>query len=175
MAVFFPLALWAAGAEATATGLDRDEAALKRGEEVFRSSCQACHSLKYSGYEAKMAAKDAQMAFGKASPDLNLITKARGGGKGAAYVTALLVGYNDTPEKNSVFPNIAMPRVFAKDDPELIRKAKDVAAFLEYAADPSERERKGLGLYVLAYMVLLTALLYAVNRRTWKRTGRKPS
>jgi ubiquinol-cytochrome c reductase cytochrome c1 subunit len=173
---FFPLALCAAGAVAPATGPDTSEAAIKRGEEIFRSSCQACHSLKYSGYEATMSAKDAQSAFGKVPPDLNLMTKARGGGsKGAAYIDALLVSFKDTPEKNSVFPNIAMPSPFAKDDPELARKAKDISAFLDYAADPSARERRNLGIYVLGYMILLTGLLYALNRRTWKGIGKHPS
>jgi cytochrome c1 len=172
MVVLFPSALCAAAAEAPAAGPDLS-GAVKRGEEIFRTSCQACHSLKYSGYEAKMSAKDAQTAFGKVPPDLNLITKARGGGKGAAYIEALLVGFNDTPEKNSVFPNIAMPPPFSKDDPELTRKAKDVSAFLDYAAEPSAHERRGLGIYVLAYMVLLTGLLYALNRRTWRGIGGK--
>jgi cytochrome c1 len=176
MIVLFPLALCAAGAEVPATGLDPSEATIKRGEEIFRSSCQACHSLKYSGYTAIMSAKDARSAFGKVPPDLNLMTKARGGGsKGPAYIEALLVGFNDTPEKNSVFPNIAMPPAFSKDDPERVRKAKDISAFLDYAAEPSARERRDLGIYVLGYMVLLTALLYALNRRTWKRIRKHPS
>jgi ubiquinol-cytochrome c reductase cytochrome c1 subunit len=174
--VLVPLAIWAAGAEASTAGTDKGEAAIKRGEEIFRSSCQGCHSLKYSGYAARMSAKDAQNAFGKAPPDLNLMTKARGGGsKGAAYIDALLAGFNDTPEKNSVFPNIAMPPAFSRDDPELGRKATDVSAFLDYAAEPSERERRGLGGYVLGYMVLLTGLLYALNRRTWKGIRKTPS
>jgi cytochrome c1 len=98
------------------------------------------------------------------------MTKARGGGKkGAQYITALLTGYNDTPEKNSVFPGITMPPPFAKDDPELSRKARDVAVFLDHAADPSARERRRLGIYVLGYMLVLTALLFALNRRTWRR------
>ncbi len=169
MVVLFPLALWAAGAEAPALGPDTGDAAIKRGEEVFRASCQGCHSLKYSGFEARMPARNAQTAFGKAPPDLNLMTKARGGGgKGSAYIYALLVGFNDTPEKNSFFPNIAMPPPFSKDDPELARKAKDVCVFLDYAADPSARERRGLGIYVLGYMAILMALLFALNRRTWK-------
>jgi ubiquinol-cytochrome c reductase cytochrome c1 subunit len=176
MAVLFPLALCTTGAETPATSPDRGEAAIKRGEEIFRSSCQGCHSLKYSGYAARMSAKDAQKAFGDEPPDLNLMTKARGGGsKGAAYIDALLVGFNDTPEKNSVFPNITMPPAFSRNDPELARKAKDVSAFLEYAAEPSERERRGLGGYVLGYMVLLTGLLYALNRRTWKGIRKNPS
>lgn len=69
---------------------------------------------------------------------------------------------------NSIFPNIAMPPVLSKDDPELESKAKDVAAFLSYAAEPSANERKGLGRYVMGYMVVLTALLYFLNRKTWK-------
>ncbi len=173
-ALLFPLVLWAAGTEASS--LDNGEAAIKRGEEVFRTACQGCHSLKYSGFAARMPAKDALKVFGDAPPDLNLMTKARGGGsKGAAHIYSLLVGYNDTPEKNSVFPNITMPSPFAKDDPELTRKARDVSDFLDYAADPSAAERKSLGIYVLGYMVLLTALLYTLNRRTWKGIKKKPA
>ncbi len=168
MIVLLPLALWAA-AVTTAPTSDMSVAAIKQGEEIFRSSCQACHSLKYSGYAAKMSAKDAQKVFGDVPPDLNLMAKARGGGsKGAAYIYSLLVSYNDTPEKNSVFPNITMPPPFSGDDPDLARKAKDVSAFLDYAADPSGRERRGLGIYVLGYMVILAMLLYALNRRTWR-------
>jgi ubiquinol-cytochrome c reductase cytochrome c1 subunit len=171
----FPLAILAAGADAPATGTDTGDAAIKRGEEIFRVSCQGCHSLKYSGFTARMPAKDALKVFGDEPPDLNLMTKARGGGsKGAAYIYQLLVSFNDTPEKNSVSPNITMPPPFAKDDPELARKAKDVSAFLDYTADPSAGERRGLGLYVLGYMLILTGLLFALNRKTWKGLKKIP-
>lgn len=68
-----------------------------------------------------------------------------------------------------------MPPALSKEDPEFARKAKDVAAFLEYASDPPEREREGLGGYVLGYMVVLMALFYALNRRMWKGIRKKPS
>jgi hypothetical protein len=170
MALLIPLVVCnASAAGGTAKGPDMSEATIKRGEAIFRTSCQACHSLKYSGYEAKMNAGSARKAFGKAAPDLNLMTKARGGdSKGTAYAAALLVGYNDTPEKNSVFPNIAMPPVFSRDDPDAARKSREVSAFLADAAEPSRHERKGLGGYVVGYMAALTVLLYALNRRTWK-------
>jgi cytochrome c1 len=61
-----------------------------------------------------------------------------------------------------------MPPAFAPTDPEIERKAKDIAAFLNYVADPSAAERKRLGRYVLVYMVILTGLLYALNRKVWK-------
>lgn len=169
MLFLFPSALYAAEAEIPNIDIDFSEAAIKRGEEVFKSTCQTCHTLKYLGYEAMMTAEDARGAFGKVPPDLSLMVKARGrGSKGARYIYALLVSYNDTPEKNSIFPNIAMPPVLSKEDPEIEQKAKDVSAFLFHAAEPSANERRWLGRYVLGYMVALTALLYFVNRRTWK-------
>lgn len=169
MHLLFPLNSFAIEAEMPDVNLDFGEAAIKRGEEVFKSTCQICHSLKYSGYEATMTADDARSAFGKAPPDLSLMAKARGrGSNGARYIYALLVSYNDTPEKNSVFPNIAMPPVLSMDDPESVQKAKDVSAFLFHAAEPSANERRGLGRYVLGYMVVLTTLLYFLNRKTWK-------
>jgi cytochrome c1 len=176
MVILFPLVLCAAAAELPKIDLDFSKAAIKGGEEIFKSTCQTCHSLKYSGYKARMSEEAAQSAFGRVPPDLSLMAKARGrGSKGAGYIYALLVSFNDTPEKNSVFPNIAMPPVLSKDDPELARKAKEVSAFLYDAAEPSENERMGLGGYVLGYMVLLATLLYFLNRKTWKGMKNKPS
>ena len=149
--------------------LDFSPAAVKRGEGIFKSSCQACHSLKYLNLQARVKEEDARRAFGKAPPDLSLMARARGrGSKGAAYINALLVSFNETTEKNSVFPGIAMPPSFSGTDPELMQKANDVAAFLLYAAEPSANERRTMGVYVLGYMVVLTALLYLLNRETWK-------
>ena len=169
--LLLPIFPYAPGVGAASFGPDTSDMGegARRGEELFRSTCQACHSLKYSGYEAKMPAAIAKTAFGKVPSDLNLIVKAKGGeGKGTAFVSRLLTGYEDTPAKNSVVPNIAMPPPFSKDDPELGRKANDVAAFLDYVSDPSEGKRQRLGEYVMGYMMVLTALLFAANRRTWK-------
>lgn len=168
----FPLVLQAANAEPPKMDRDLNEETIKEGEKLFRSMCQNCHSLKYLGYEARMTAEDARRAFGKAPPDLSLMAKARGGN---GYIYNLLVSYNDTEQKNSVFPNIAMPPPLAKADPEFTQKAKDISAFLEYAAEPSERERRGLGRYVLGYMAVLTLLLYALNSKMWKGIRKNPS
>ena len=176
MVILLPLALCAAAAELPKIDLDFSRAAIKGGEKVFKSTCQACHSLKYLGYKARMSVEDAQSDFGRVPPDLSLMAKARGrGSKGAGYIYALLVSFNETPEKNPVFPNIAMPPPFSKEDPTLAQKAKDVSAFLHYAAEPSENERMGLGRYVLGYMVLLATLLYFLNRKTWKGIKNKTS
>jgi cytochrome c1 len=45
--------------------------------------------------------------------------------------------------------------------------ARDVTAFLSWAAEPELEDRKRLGIKVLAFLLVLTALLYAVKRRVW--------
>jgi ubiquinol-cytochrome c reductase cytochrome c1 subunit len=172
--LFFALAAYVTAAEIPMGNLDFSDAAVKRGEAAFTSSCQTCHSLKYMGFVPRMDEANAQKAFGKVPPDLSLMAMARGTGtEGARYIYSLLVGFNDTPAKNAVFPNIAMPAPFAKDDPELLQEAKDVSAFLFHAADPAVGERKWLGKLVLGYMIILSGLLYFLYRKTWRRLKNK--
>ncbi len=170
----FPLTIIAAETETSKIDLDFSTAAVKRGAVVFTVLCQNCHSVKYLGYQARLSAKDTQSAFGKAPPDLSLMAKARGReSAGEKYIYALLLSYDQTPQKNSLFPYIAMPPPFSQDDPERPAKAKDVAAFLYFAAEPAAAERKMLGSYVIGYMIILTVLLYLLNRKTWKRIKKK--
>ncbi|MDB5455074.1 MAG: cytochrome c1 [Caulobacter sp.] len=50
----------------------------------------------------------------------------------------------------------------------LDQQAKDVAAFLMWAAEPKMDERKQSGLAVILYLLLFTGLLYASYRKVWK-------
>ena len=45
--------------------------------------------------------------------------------------------------------------------------ARDVVAFLAWAADPKLEERKRLGLLVMGYLLVTTVLLYFAKRRIW--------
>ncbi len=45
--------------------------------------------------------------------------------------------------------------------------AKDVTAFLMWAAEPHMEARKRLGLQVMIFLALLTGLLYFTKRRVW--------
>lgn len=47
-------------------------------------------------------------------------------------------------------------------------QARDVASFLEFISDPHQLQRKRIGAWVLAFLVLLTAVLYALKREIWK-------
>jgi len=47
--------------------------------------------------------------------------------------------------------------------------AKDVTAFLMWAAEPKLEERKSLGLRVMIYLLILSVLLYLTKRSLWSR------
>jgi ubiquinol-cytochrome c reductase cytochrome c1 subunit len=50
----------------------------------------------------------------------------------------------------------------------LDQEAKDVSAFLMWAAEPKMDERKQTGFAVILYLLLFTGLLYASYRKVWK-------
>ena len=132
-------------------------------------------------------AKAAAVANGGAAPpDLSLMAKARNGGPN--YIYSLLLGFEDTPPEgvtlpdgkfyNKVFPGhaISMPPpvqddlVTYADGTKATKEqiASDVVTFLNWAAEPELDARKSLGIEVLAFLAVLTALLYALKRQLWK-------
>lgn len=115
--------------------------------------------------------------FGMEAPDLSLMARARRGG--ADYIYRLLTGYYETGAAaidNRVFPHIGMPDVLgysvepdARGRAAVEEQAHAVSAFLEWAAEPRAGERRRLGYFVMAYLVVLTVLLYLVKNRVWRR------
>jgi len=122
---------------------------------------------------------------GALPPDLSLMAKARVGGPD--YIFALLTGYKEEPPKgvtvpegmyyNAFFPghNIAMGPPLSADGVEyadktkatVAQQAKDIVAFLQWAADPYLEERKRMGIKVVLFLLFLTGLLYAYKRKVW--------
>lgn len=126
----------------------------------------------------------AAMNNGAMPPDLSLIYKARPGG--ADYIYGLLNGYDEEGEHevpdglyyNAHFPGgeIAMPQPLYGDDVEYAdgtaatveQESRDVTAFLSWAAEPTLGARKKLGMKVLLFLVVLSALLFASKRKIWR-------
>jgi ubiquinol-cytochrome c reductase cytochrome c1 subunit len=50
-------------------------------------------------------------------------------------------------------------------------QARDVAAFLMWAAEPKMEERKQFGLGAMIYLLIFTGLLYASYRRVWRNVA----
>jgi cytochrome c1 len=105
------------------------------------------------------------------------MAKARDGGTN--YVYSYLVGYYLTPEGmpgNHVYPETKMPDplgIIGVTDvaqrAEIQGKARDIVALLAWSADPHAAERMHLGYYVIAYLLVLTLLLYFVKNRIWAK------
>jgi ubiquinol-cytochrome c reductase cytochrome b/c1 subunit len=121
---------------------------------------------------------------------LNMLRDIIGGYQegGADYLYAYLTGYAEKPSDmkladtmnyNAVFlgNQTAMPNPFIGGDglvkyddgtPATVDNyARDVVAFLAWAADPKLDERKRLGLLVLGYLLVTAVLLYFAKRRIW--------
>ncbi|MEL7543001.1 MAG: cytochrome c1 [Pseudomonadota bacterium] len=112
--------------------------------------------------------------------------------RGVDYVYKLLKSYPEEPPEgfqlgegmyyNDIYPGhqIAMASPLSDDIVEYAQSdvptttdqyAKDVSAFLMWAAEPKLEERKSLGLRVLLYLIVLTGLLYLAKRKLWSRVA----
>jgi len=106
---------------------------------------------------------------------------------GADYLVALLKGYENPPAGvelppgamyNKFFPGhaIAMPpplsdgRVTYTDGTQatLDQQAKDVTAFLAWAAEPHLEARKRAGMQVMVFLIVLSGLLYFTKKKVWR-------
>ncbi len=106
---------------------------------------------------------------------------------GADYVYALLTGYlEEAPEGfdladgkyyNTYYPGhaISMAPPLYEDAVEYAdgtpatasQMAHDVATFLTWTAEPELNERKNMGLKVILFLIVFTAMLYALKRKIW--------
>ena len=115
--------------------------------------------------------------------------------QGPDYVSALLTGYKDPPQGfPALLPGqhynqfmagnlIAMPKPlndgqveYPKGEdgkavvPETVAQyAKDVTAFMTWAAEPHMEARKRLGFQVMIFLALFAGLLYYTKKKVWSR------
>ncbi|EKS32841.1 cytochrome c1 [Afipia clevelandensis] len=107
--------------------------------------------------------------------------------KGPNYIDAILQGYEEKPPAgfdlpegsyyNKYFPGhaIKMPKplsdgqvTFDDGSPATVQQyAKDVAAFLMWAAEPHLEARKRTGLQVMLFLIVFCGLLYFTKKKVW--------
>tara|TARA_B100000989_G_scaffold262213_1_gene213586 strand:+ start:1451 stop:2233 length:783 start_codon:yes stop_codon:yes gene_type:complete len=135
--------------------------------------------------------EEAKLSNGGAyPPDMSVLVKARAGG--ADYIYSVLLGYEDPPEgmilDDGVYYNkymygnkIKMPPQLYEDlvtyadgtsaTPE--QMAKDVVTFLSWSAEPKLEERHKFGFRAIAYLIILTILVYFSMKKIWSRIETK--
>ncbi len=221
---------WQANVEVT------NLASMQRGARNFMGYCVGCHSLKYKRYSrlaedlkitpeqlqafllsptdkpsdyilTSMPAADSEQWFGKAPPDLSLITRS----KGADHVYQFLKTFYADPSKptgvnNLALEGTAMPHVLAElqgvqsavfrneerpgeggqpvavkvwekfetQTPGRLSAAEyeqfvgDIVNFLQYVGEPVQAKRQQLGVWVVLFLLLFTALAYLLKKEYWR-------
>jgi ubiquinol-cytochrome c reductase cytochrome b/c1 subunit len=105
---------------------------------------------------------------------------------GVDYIVALLTGYQDPPQGFTLLPGlsydkyfpghgIGMPKPLSDGQvsytdgaPQTVDQyAKDVAAFLMWAAEPHMEARKTLGFQVMIFLIVFAGLLYFTKKKVW--------
>ncbi|MDB5594450.1 MAG: Cytochrome c1 [Hyphomicrobiales bacterium] len=98
---------------------------------------------------------------------------------GVDYIYALLNGYskNDDPNYNDYFPGhkIGMAKPlsdgqveYTDGSPKTVQQyARDVAAFMMWAAEPKLEDRKRTGFRVMAFLLIFGGLLYYTKKKVW--------
>src|SRR3984885_10855841 len=142
-----------------------------------------------------MPAADAANWFGKTPPDLSLIARSRGVDYLYRFLKTF---YSDpsrpTRSDNLAYPTTAMPAVLS--DLEGVKAAvlsptkafdhfqtlapgnlsaeqfdgfvRDTVNFLDYVGDPAQVERRSIGLWVVLFLLLLSAFALALKKEYWK-------
>jgi hypothetical protein len=65
---------------------------------------------------------------------------------------------------------------FDDDAPQTVDQyAKDIAAFLMWAAEPHLVARKRIGFQVMIFLIVLTGLLYLTKKRVWSAALEPPT
>lgn len=207
-------------------------ASLQRGAANFMNYCLGCHSLKRvrwsrlaedleipadvlardllpSGAKAtdyiltSFPAADGEAWFGRAPPDLSLVTRSRG----TDWTFQFLKGFYADPTKvtgtnNLVLDGASMPAVLsglegvkaavfadhgaggshggpAVEKFEYLSQGsmtpeqfdgfvRDTVNFLDYVGDPSQVERRSIGLWVVLFLMLFTAFAWFLKKEYWK-------
>ena len=106
---------------------------------------------------------------------------------GADYIYSLLVGYQEAPDGEEVHDGLhynpyfiagtalAMAAPLPEDSVEyddgtkatMEQQAKDITAFLTWAADPNLNHRKQRGFIVMLFLLIFARLLYFTKKKVW--------
>ena len=124
---------------------------------------------------------------GALPPDLSVMVKAREHHED--YIYALLTHFGEQPPKDmTIQPGLNFNPYFSGDQiamppplqPDLVeyadgtsatldQEAHDVTTFLAWVSEPKLEARHALGFKVMAFLVVLTVLLYFAKKRMWAR------
>ena len=121
-----------------------------------------------------MLPADGSRWFGKAPPDLSLITRSRGEDQVYNYLRMFYEDPNSpTGTDNKILPGTSMPNVLWLVQEQLNQKefdqfTLDIVNFLDYVSEPIQSERKRIGIWVILFLVVFLVFSYGLYKDIWK-------
>ena len=180
-----------------------DAKSLQRGARNFFNYCSGCHTLQYMRYNQiaddlgitedqlmknliftesapqnlvknNMLKEDGDRWFGKAPPDLTLVTRR----KSSEYVYGFLnsfyedssspTGVNNHVQDASSMPNVLWDIQERFSDEQYSQFLNDTVGFLVYAGEPIIEKRKSMGVWVIGFLLIFLVLSYALYKDIWR-------
>ena len=180
-----------------------DVKSLQRGARNFFNYCSGCHTLQYMRYNQiaedlgisedqlmqnlifterspqdlvlnNMLKEDGDRWFGKAPPDLTLVTRR----KSPEYVYGLLnsfyadnnspTGVNNHVQEASSMPHVLWDLQERLTEQEYSQFLNDTVGFLVYAGEPIIEKRKSMGVWVIGFLLIFLIFSYALYKDIWR-------
>lgn len=126
-------------------------------KEVTINACSRCHTIEYVKIPVDGDLNAITKYLGATPPDLSAMI----GSKGESYLHTFI---ND-PQKHLL--GTGMPRVGLNE----AAQAK-VVAYIDQVGDPKKEERNTLGVWFLAYFVIIAILAYAWKKNEFEEIGK---
>lgn len=121
--------------------------------EVYDDACLRCHGMKYDGKIAPSEAEALAKYMGTTPPDLSMMIRA----KGNAYLETFI----NNPQKH--LEGTSMPRVGLTKATQ-----QQVVDYMEKIGDRKKAERQDLGIKIMAFFALLSALAIMWKIKMWR-------
>ena len=167
-------------------------------DELMKSNFLLGERKMHETLQSAMTTEDSEQWFGAPAPDLSLAARARGANWIYSYLRGFYIDPSRPSGVNNLYlPNVAMPNVLGglqglqapvvshAGGMEFVERLEsvepgsmtphqfeqsltDLMNFLVYVSEPSMLQRLPLGKYVLAFMLVLTYLLYRVKKAYWQ-------
>ncbi len=141
--------------------------------------------------QSNISGEQSKEWFGVIPPDLSLTSRLRG----EDWIYNYLISFYIDPGapsgwNNTIFENAAMPHVLSNmqgiqeldhethklklvskgsmSPEEYDKVARDLTAFLAYAAEPAKAKRQQYGIWVMVFLAIFMILAYALKKEYWR-------
>lgn len=83
-------------------------------------------------------------------------------------VQTAVFGHGTAEDPTPVFEKFEMHQAGSMNAQQFDQVSRDIANFLQYAAEPAAMQRKAIGVWVLLFLTLFTLLAYFLKQEYWK-------